>query len=193
MDPIVCPACRNERFAELVQVRFARVQLLFGYENAYRFPVLGLSESADAERIMVQPPFRFLGHLHFRDQRAGCRSSSGKFDAGRFADKASSAVASGEIFGAQRLALGQMYVDTAGVLRKARHLTSAIDPDAKLVDPAGQNALDVRLPQSQSVVVPCRKVTDVEPDPREARDLCCLSLGEKPIGDSTLIEDLDRA
>ena len=49
------------------------------------------------------------------------------------------------------------------------------------------------LPKGESVVVPGREVTDIQGDPSERLHLHGLSLGQKPIGDSPLIEHLDRA
>jgi hypothetical protein len=63
----------------------------------------------------------------------------------------------------------------------------------QLADPAGQDALDVVLPQPEPVVVAGGKVADVQRNAGEPRDLSHLPLGEEPIGDSTLIEDLDGA
>jgi hypothetical protein len=45
----------------------------------------------------------------------------------------------------------------------------------------------------EAVVVPGGKVADVQRGQGEARDLHDLSLREEPIGNSALIEDLDRA
>jgi hypothetical protein len=83
--------------------------------------------------------------------------------------------------------------DAGVVLRESGHFTFAIDRHPKLVDPAGQYALDVVLPQREPVVVPRGKVADVQRDPGEPRDLGHLSLREEPIGDSALIENLDGA
>ena len=147
----------------------------------------------DADGVAADAPLRLLGHLDLGDQVADGRIPSGELDAGCFADQAASAVASDEILRPQRLAVGQLDVDAGVVLREARHLTSAIDRHRQLVDPAGEYALDVVLPQREPVVVPGGKVADVQPDPGEARDLGHLSLREEPIGDSTLIEHLDGA
>ena len=62
----------------------------------------------------------------------------------------------------QRLAVGQLDVDAGVVLREARHLTSAIDRHRQLADPAGQDALDVVLPQPEPVGVAGGKVADVQ-------------------------------
>ena len=77
----------------------------------------------------------------------------------------------------------------------AKPVTSraAIDRHRQLVDPAGQDALDVVLPQPEPVGVAGGKVADVQPDAAEPRDLSHLSLREEPIGDSALVEDLDGA
>ena len=62
-----------------------------------------------------------------------------------------------------------------------------------LFDPIGEDPLDVVLPQPEPVVVPGGKVADVQTDAGEPRDLRHLSLREEPIGDPTLIENLDGA
>ena len=90
-------------------------------------------------------------------------------------------------------AVGQLDVDAGVVLREARHLTSAIDRHRQLADPAGQDALDVVLPQPEPVGVPGGKVADVQRDPGEPRDLRHLPLRQEPIGDPALIEHLDGA
>src|SRR5690348_11202252 len=86
-----------------------------------------------------------------------------------------------------------MDLDPGLVLREAGDLSSAIDLHAELADPGGEDALDVLLPQRQAVVVARRKVADVEAKPRKPIDLGHLALGEEPIGDSALVEDLDGA
>jgi len=48
-------------------------------------------------------------------------------------------------------------------------------------------------PVSSCVVMPGGKVADVQTDRGEARDLGHLSLRDEPIGDATLIENLDGA
>ena len=63
----------------------------------------------------------------------------------------------------------------------------------QLVDPAGEDALDVVLPQPEPVRVAGREVADVQADAGEARDLRRLALREEPIGDAALVEHLDRA
>jgi hypothetical protein len=68
-----------------------------------------------------------------------------------------------------------------------------IDRHRQLADPAGQYALVVVLLQPEPVVVPGGKVADVQWAPGEPRDLRHLSLRKEPIGDPTLIENLDGA
>ena len=91
------------------------------------------------------------------------------------------------------LAVGQCDVDAGVVLSEARHLTSAIDRHRQLADPAGQDALDVVLPQPERVGMPGGKVADVKTGAAERRDLHHLPFREEPIGDSALIENLDGA
>ena len=77
----------------------------------------------------------------------------------------------------------------------AKPVTSraVVDRHRQLGDPAGEDALDVLLPQPEPVGMPGGKVADVQADPGEPRDLGHLPLREEPIGDAALIEDLDGA
>ena len=155
--------------------------------------VLDPAEAVDAAVVLAHAQLRLLGHLDLADQGTGRGIPPGELDAGLLADEAASSVAADEVLRPQRLAVGQLDVDAGVVLREPRHLTFAIDGHGQLVDPAGQDALDVVLPQPEPVGMPCREVADVEGDPGEPRDLGHLSLREEPIGDATLVEDLDRS
>src|SRR6195256_6085616 len=147
----------------------------------------------DAEGVAADAPFRLIGYLDLGDQIAGCRIPSRELDAGGFADQTASAVAPDEIFRPQRLAIAQLDVNAGVVLRETGHFTSAINRHRQLVDPASEYALDVVLPQPEHVIVPGRKIADVQRDPGELRDLSRPPLREEPIGDSALIENLDGA
>ena len=68
-----------------------------------------------------------------------------------------------------------------------------MDRDLQLGDPAGEDALDVFLPQPEPVGMPGGKVADVQADHGEPGDLGHLPLRQEPIGDAALIEDLDGA
>ena len=153
--------------------------------------VLDPAEAVDAAAVLAHAQLRLLGHLDLGDQGTARRIPSGELDAGFLADEAASSVAPDEVLRPQRLAVGQLDIDAGVVLREPRRLTFAVDRHGQFVDPAGQDALDVVLPQPEPVGMPRREVADVERDPGEPRDLGYLSLREEPIGDSTLIEDLD--
>jgi hypothetical protein len=178
--------------------------VLFGHRDPHRAPVrvdhlavadlvLQPTEGVHAEGVAAAARFRFLGHLDLRDQAARRRIPARELDARCFPDDAAPSVAPDEVLGPQRSTVGQLHVDAGVVLRHTGHLTSASNRHGQLADPIGQDALDVVLPQPEPVVVPGWKVADVQGDPGEARDLGHLPLGEEPIGDPTLIEDLDRA
>ena len=168
MDPVVGPVDGDERLAEIAQGGFARrSDVLFGHHDPHRVDHLPSdlvhpAEGMDAEGVAADAPLRLLGHLDLGDQAARRRIPAGELDAGCLADQAASAVAPDEILRPQRLAVGQLDVDAGVVLREARHLTSAIDRHRQLADPAGQDALDVVLPQPEPVVVPGGKVADVQ-------------------------------
>ena len=89
--------------------------------------------------------------------------------------------------------VGPLDVDAGVVLREPGHLAAGVNRHPQLVDPVGQDALDVVLPQPEPVVVADGEVADVQRDPGEARNLSHLPPREEAIGDSTLIEHLDRA
>ena len=146
-----------------------------------------------ADGVVVEAPFRFLGQLDLGEQEARRRFPPGEPDACCLADHAASAIAPDEVFGPDRLAIGQLDVDPGVVLREARHLTPAMDRHRELVDPFGEQALDVDLPQREPVGVPSREVADVQWRPDECRNLHRLSLRQEPIGDATLVEHLDGA
>ena len=86
-----------------------------------------------------------------------------------------------------------MDVDPGAVLSDAGDLAFAIDRDGQFLDPVGQDALDVVLPQRKSVRMPGGKVADVQSDLGEPRNLCDLAAGQESIGDSALVEHLDGA
>ena len=205
MDPVVGPVDGDEALAEIAQGGFARgSDVRFGHHDPYRPPflvdhlavadlVLHLAQGMDARGSAAHAQFRLLGHLDLGEQAARRRIPAGELDAGCFTDQAASSVAPDEILRPQRLAVGQRDVDAGVVLREARHFTSAVDRHRQLADPAGQDALDVVLPQPEPVGVPGGKVADVQTGAAEPRDLRHLPLREEPIGDSALIENLDGA
>ena len=118
MNPVVGPACGDERLAEIAQGGFGRgSDVLFGHHDTDRSRifvhhlavadlVLHSAEGMNAERIAVDAQFRLLRHLDLGDQVTGRRIPSGKFDAGCLADQTASTVAPDEILRAQRPAVG---------------------------------------------------------------------------------------
>ena len=147
----------------------------------------------EADGVVADAPLRLFCEFDLGDQVAHGRIPSGECNAGRLADQAASSVAADEILCPQRLAVGERDVDAGVVLREAGHLASAMDRHAELIDPAGQDALDVVLPEPERVGMPGGKVADIQSDAGELPDVRHLSLAEEPIRDSALIEDLDAA
>ena len=147
----------------------------------------------DADVVVAHAQLRLLGHLGLGDQVAPRRIPPGELDAGRFADHAASSVAPDEILRSQRPAVGQRDIDAGVVLRKAGHLGRVVHPHRQLGDPGRHDPLDLALPDPQRVRMTRREVAHVQHGRRERRDLSHLALGEEAIGDSALIEHLDRA
>src|SRR6266542_1903354 len=163
VDPVIGTPDGDERLAEIAQGGFGRgAEVLLGHPDPHRSPVLQPAEGVDAEGVAVDAPFRLLGQLDLGDQGARGRIPPGELDAGCLPDQTASSVAPDEILRPQPLPVGQLDVHAGVVLREARHLTSAIDRHRQFADPAGQDALDVVLPQPEPVVVPGGKVADVQ-------------------------------
>jgi hypothetical protein len=204
VDPVIGSVHGDERLAEIAQRGFGRADVLFGHHDSHGAAVrvdhlavadlvLHPTEGMDAALVAADPQLRLLGHLDLGDQAARRRIPPRELDARCFPDDATSSVAPDEVLRPQRSAARRLHVDAVVVLRHAGHFTSAVDSHRQFGDPAGQDPLDVLLPQPEPVVVPAGKVADVQRGAGEPRDLGHLSLREEPIGDSTLIEDLDGA
>ena len=135
---------------------------------------------------------RLFGHFHFGDQAAPRRIPAGEPDAGCLADSTSPAVGADQVQRAHRSAIGEVNVDPAVVLGEASHFEPPMDRHTQLLDPAGQDPLNMVLPQAERVGVPGRKVAHVQRRIPEERRLDGLALGEEPVGNPALIEDFDR-
>src|SRR5581483_1911896 len=143
--------------------------------------------------VVTDAPLGLVRDLDLGDQRADRGLPARELDARGLADDAAAAVAADEVLGAQRLAAGDPDVDAGFVLRGARHLPAALDRDRQLADPLRQQVLEADLRQREAVVVTGGKVAEVEPCACEALDLHRPALREKPVGDTALVEHLDRA
>src|SRR5450631_946825 len=166
--------------------------MLLRHQDPDRAPILQLAQGPNALLIAAQTPLRLLGELDLSDQVAARRVPSWEFDAGCLADQAASSVAPDDVLRPQRPSVGQLDVHAGVALLEPRYCQSAIGPDRQLVDPAGDDALDIPLPERETIRVTGGKVAHVQTDPGIARDLSHLSRGKEPISDATLIEHLDR-
>ena len=204
VDPEVGPVDGDQALAEIAQGGFARSDMRLGQHDPHRPAflvdhlaaldlVLHLADGMDARGSATNAGFGLLGHLDLGEQRARRRIPAGELDAGGFSDQAASSIAPDEILRPQPLAVRYVDVDAGLVLREAGHLASAVERHRQLADPAGEYALDVLLPEREPVVVPGRKVADVQAGGAEPRDLSDLPLRKEPIGDAALIENLDGA
>ena len=128
--------------------------------------VLHPAEGMDAEGVAADAPFRLLGHLGLGDQVAGrriparesrCRPPCGPGCVRRRSRRDIAPAAS----------CPSDSSTSTPVSSCAKPVTSraAIDRHRQLLDPAGQDALDVVLPQPEPVGVAGGKVADVELDP----------------------------
>ncbi len=140
----------------------------------------------DAER-------RLLLHLGLGQNIAGRRIPSRKFNARDLANQTAAAIAADEVACPELETIGEFNGDAGIVLRKSGQLAATIDRHRQFADPSGQNALDMLLPQRQPVIVPCRKIADIEPRDGKPGDLGDLPCREKPVDHAPLIENLERA
>ncbi len=86
-----------------------------------------------------------------------------------------------------------MYVDALVVRRDAAHLRAAPDRHAQLLDPSEQQPLDVVLEQRERVGMARGQAVQLEHRAAERDRVHRLAVGEEPVGDAALIEQLDRA
>ena len=129
--------------------------------DAHALAVLQLAQRVDALLAAADAPRGLLGHLDLGDQVAGRGSHPGSRSrpaCGSGCDRRRTRRGTSPA----ATAVSQLDVDAGVVLRKARHLASAIELHRQLADPVGQDALDVLLPEREPVVVAGREVADVE-------------------------------
>src|SRR5690606_37880297 len=98
----------------------------------------------------------------FRDQVARRRVPSRKGDPRLLADQAAPPIAAHEVAGPKRPTIGERDVDTALVLREARHRAPTKDWHRELGNPVGENPFDAVLREDEPMVVASRKVADIE-------------------------------
>ena len=167
------PSLRSRRVGSLVSdVRFGhhdpdRPAFLVDH-LAVADLVLHLAERMDAEGVAADAQFRLLGHLDLGDQLARRRIPPGNSMPAALRTTLRPPSHPTRYSRPQRLAVGQLDVDAGVVLRESRHLAFAIDRHRQLADPAGEDALDVVLPQPEPVGVPSGKVADVQEVPANA-------------------------
>jgi hypothetical protein len=167
---------------------------LLGQDDPVRPSAPARVDGTDATASGAEAEHRFLPGLDLRDQVAGRGVPPGELDAGDLADEAAPAVATDQVPRSQRRAVGQLDVDAGAVLGEAHHVAAAEDGNPELVDPAGQDALEVALPERQEVVVTGGEVADVQEGPGVAHDAVhAVALRQEALGDTPLIEDLDGA
>ena len=205
MDPVVGPVHGDEALAEIAQGGLARgSDVLFGHHHPDRPAllvdhlavanlVLHLAQGMDAKGIAAHAQLRLLGHLDLGEQGARRRIPAGELDAGCFRTRLRPPSHPTRYCARSDWPSDSSTSTPVSSCAKARHLSSAIERHCQLADPAGEDALDVVLPQPEPVGVARGKVADVQGGPGERSDLHRLPLREEPIDDSTLIEDLDRA
>jgi len=205
VNPVIGPVNGNESLAQIAECGFVRVSDLRLGQHHSHLPalsvddltvldlVLHLADGVRARRSAADPGLGLLAHFDLGDQTARRWIPAGEFDAGGFADQTAASVAADEILRPQALAVGYLNIDAGFVLREAGDLTRTVELHRQLDDPAGEDALDVLLPEAEAVGVPGREVADVQFDAAESRDLRLLTLGNESIDDSALIENLEGA
>ncbi len=146
-----------------------------------------------AEGVAADPELGLPVHLDLGDHPARRGIRPGEGDPGDLADDASPSVAPHEVPGAERRPVGQLDLDTVVALHEPDGLAAAKDRDPELVDPLGQDALDVALPEREHVVVTRREVAGVQRDQCVAHARMALAGGHESLGNAALIEHLDGA
>ena len=168
----------DERVAEVLECGFTGVlDIRLEQHDPVRPSARRRVDGTDAATLGAHADLWLLGHLDLGDHEAARRIPPWEVDAGRLADQAASAVTPDEVFGPQRCVAGlagQLDVDTGSVLRQSDDLAAAKDRHRELLDPAGQDPLDLALPESQHAVVAGGEVADVQDGPGEAQERMLL-------------------
>ena len=147
----VGPVDGDERLAKVVQGRLVALpDVRFVQHHPHALAVLQFAQGIDAPVVTADAPRRLFGHLDLGNQVAGRRVPPREVDAGVLADQAATAVASDEVLRSQRAAASQLDIDAGVVLRKARHLASAMDRYRQLGGPGGQRCARCASCQSAS-------------------------------------------
>ena len=194
MHPEVGPVGDDERLPQILQGGLPGVfDVLFDQDDPERACALFPVDGPDATTLGTHAELRLLVHLDLGDQRAGRGIQPGEVDAGGLADQAASSVAADEVLRPEQRVAGHLDIDAGVVLSEAHDLAATKDRNTELIDPAGQDGLEVALPQRKSEVVAGGEVADVQRDAGEALDLHRLTHREEPVYDATLIEHLDGA
>ncbi len=186
VDPVVGPVDGDQRLAEVVQGRLARgSDVPLGDHDPDR-PAVRVDDLAVAD-LVVHPADAVRAERVAADPHSGSSAISasairelvvgshpgtrsrrpcGPGCARRRSRRDSAPAATG-----RRRARRRRRV----VLREARHLESAVDRHPELVDPAGEDPLDVVLPEPERVGMPGGKVADVQGGPGELPPSWCCS------------------
>jgi hypothetical protein len=184
----------GERDAEVLEGEVGGVvDVLLLQHDAVGAAALLRVDGTDAATLASDADHWFLGHRYLGDHEADRRVVASEGDAGRLADGASSAVATHDVVASQDRAVGERDVDATIVLAEPDDLVAHEDRHTELVDPTGEDAFEVALPQREAVVVAGGEVADVEGDVGVALDLHHLPLGEEAVDDASLVEHLQGA
>src|ERR1700716_124374 len=179
----------DERVADVLQGGLIAAVQIGHYEGDAYPSIFGRADATTA----TQAEFRLLLHLDLGNDPARGWIPARELDAGRLAHSAATPIATHQILSPQRCAVGQRNVDAAVVLRETGHLALAQDRNAQLIEPAGQDALEVALQQRHPIVVAGGEIADVHRDPSKRLHLHRLPLGEEAIDDTALVQHLDGA
>lgn len=167
--------------------------LRLGHDDPDRPPVLHHGDPVDPDVVMAEAGWRLLGHLDLGDQVAPGRLRTDELDTGRPADDTAPTICPDQVRRPPQVALRKVDVDAGVVLGEAGDLEPAVDRHPELLDPAAQDPLDVALRQRQRVRMTRGEAGDLERGAGEAQRLNGPSLDEEPVGDTALVEDLDRS
>ncbi len=205
MNPEIGAVDGDQRLSQVLQRRILRrADLPLGegqaHGTALRVDDLAVADlvveapdAVNAERIVAHAELGLLAHLGLRDQVAARRLPARELDSRRRTDQAAPSVATHEVARAQRAAAGEPYGHALLLLLKAAHRGGVKDANAQLGDPRRHDPLDLPLPDPERVGMPRWEIAHLEHGRAEARGLRDLSLREEALGDTALIEHLDRA
>ena len=135
-----------------------------------------------------------FGRRDVGDDEAARRIETGELDPDRLPHHTPPTVASDQVVGPDRGSVRHRRVDALPVVGHTHDLAITQDRHPELAEhPAGEDALEVALPEPEQVVVTGGEIAERQRDVGEAGGRMDRAFRHEPVDHAALVEDLERA